>query len=304
MNIPTYSELINPLLQFLASQEQPLRTTEVYDAISEILGFSEVDKREMLPSGTQPVYKNRIGWAHDALKRNGLSSSPRYGRWQITAEGKALLDKHGGILPEEESRIISLRNRNTPLTELNSHEPIVSGSAEDTEVVDVKSPEEKIDEGLQEITSSVARELHEFVMRGTPEFFEQLVLDLLHAMGYGADRKSLQRVGGSGDGGIDGIISLDRLGLEKVYVQAKRWKGPVGSPEVQGFVGALQLHGANKGVLITSGSVTKPARDSASRANVVLIDGDRLTNLMIDNGVGVSSRSILVPRIDSDYFEE
>ena len=304
MNIPTYTEMISPLLQFLASQNQPVRTAEVYEAVAEMIGLTEDDKRTMLPSGTQAVYKNRIGWAQDALKRNGLSSSPRYGRWQITDEGREVLRKHNGLVPEKESRIISLRNRNTPLTELNGHEPLEAVNGEDAKEVEVKSPEEKIDEGLQEITSSVARELHEFVMRGTPEFFEQLVLDLLHAMGYGTDRRSLQRVGGSGDGGIDGIISLDRLGLEKVYVQAKRWKGPVGSPEVQGFVGALQLHGANKGVLITSGSVTKPARESATRANVVLIDGDRLTNLMIDNGVGVSSRSLRVPRIDSDYFEE
>ena len=302
VKIPTYSEMIDPLLQFLASKNKPIRTSEVYESLAEVIGLTEEAKREMLPSGTQPVYKNRIGWAHDALKRNGLSSSPRYGRWQITDEGKALLDKFSGSLPKEQSRLISMRNRNTPLTELFSKGATeIQESDQDTLV---KSPEEKIDEGLQEISASVARELHEFVMRGTPEFFEQLVLDLLHAMGYGTDRKSLQRVGGSGDGGIDGIISLDRLGLEKVYVQAKRWKGQVGSPEIQGFVGALQLHGANKGVLITSGSVSKPARESASRANVVLIDGERLTNLMIENGVGVSSRSVRIPKLDSDYFEE
>lgn len=303
MSIPTYEQMIDPLLRLLAQKDAPVKTTEVYEGVANLIELSEEAKRELLPSGTQPVYKNRIGWAQDALKRNGLSWTPRRGQWQITDEGKQYLEKNEGAVPPEKAHEIAQRNRSTPLSELNQQNgtPIT-----DTFDIDegVRSPEEKIDEGLQEIRASVAREIHEYVLSASPEFFEQLVLDLLHAMGYGTNRESLQRVGGSGDGGIDGIISLDKLGLEKVYVQAKRWKGTVGSPEVQGFVGALQLHGANKGVLITSGTVSKPAQESANRANVVLIDGDRLANLMIDNEVGVSSRKIRVPRLDSDYFEE
>ena len=303
MEIPTYSEMIDPLLQYLAQKDGPIKPAEAYEGVAEMVGLTEEAKRELLPSGTQLVYKNRIAWAQDALKRNGLSWAPRYGRWEITQEGKQLLEKYGGSLPSEQAHQISLRNRNTPLTELfqqngNDQQESISEEAE------IKSPEEKIEEGLGEINASVARALHELILRSSPEFFEHMVLDLLHGMGYGTDRKSLQRVGGSGDGGIDGIISLDKLGLEKVYVQAKRWKGQVGSPEVQGFVGALQLHGANKGVLITSGTVSKPARDSASKANVVLIDGDRLANLMIEHEIGISSRLIRIPRLDSDYFEE
>ena len=155
-------------------------------------------------------------------------------------------------------------------------------------------------------TLRVARDLLENIGRSPPEFFEQLVLDLLHAMGYGTSRDDLQRVGGSGDGGIDGIISLDRLGLEKVYVQAKRWKNAVGSPEIQGFMGALQLQSANKGVFITTSTFTKEARSAAAKARgvVVLVDGARLTELMIEHRVAVTHKALSVPKVDGDYFEE
>ncbi len=303
MNIPTYKSMIDPLLRLLASRDGPVKTAEVYAGIAEMVGLTEEDKRELLPSGMQPVYKNRIGWAQDSLKRSGLSVATRRGVWQITEKGKVFLKEHGGGVPDLLAHEIAIAFRNTPLVDIipSTQSNHTAGIESDQ---NERSPEEKIEEGLQEIRASVSRQIHEYVMNATPEFFEQLVLDLLLAMGYGADRDSLQRVGGSGDGGIDGIISLDKLGLEKVYVQAKRWKGTVGSPEVQGFVGALQLNGANKGVLITSGVVSKPAIESARRANVVMIDGERLAALMIEHEVGVSSKTFRIPQLDSDYFEE
>ncbi|MDZ4698267.1 MAG: restriction endonuclease [Rhodothermales bacterium] len=301
--IPTYKSMIDPLLRLLASRDGPVKTADVYAGIAEMVGMTAEDKRELLPSGTQPVYINRIGWAQDALKRSGLADAPRRGHWKITNDGKLLLEKHGGRVPEFVAHDIALRNRNTPLVDLSQPHQPTGPTPPDTDQNE-KSPEEKIEEGLQEIRASVSRQIHEYVMKATPEFFEQLVLDLLLAMGYGANRDSLQRVGGSGDGGIDGIISLDKLGLEKVYIQAKRWKGSVGSPEIQGFVGALQLNGANKGVFITSGMVSRPAVDSARRANMVLIDGERLASLMIEHEVGVSSMIRKIPQLDSDYFEE
>lgn len=139
-----------------------------------------------------------------------------------------------------------------------------------------------------------------------PEFFQGLVLDLLHALGYGTSEEDLQGVGAAGDGGIDGIISLDRLGFEKVYVQAKRWQKPVGRPEIQAFFGALAGRRAKKGVFITTSSFTREARDFEGQAseNVVLIDGVRLTSLMIDHGVGVTHyRTVRLPKIDGDYFD-
>jgi restriction system protein len=173
-------------------------------------------------------------------------------------------------------------------------------------VVNVKaSPDDRLGEALVELRASVASELLEALKTASPSFFETIVLDLLHRMGYGTSRTDLQRVGGSGDGGIDGVISLDRLGLEKVYVQAKRWQQTVGRPEVQAFYGALAGQRSNKGVFITTSSYTPQAIEFArSVERVVLIDGTRLAQLMIDHEVGVSSRVVRVPKIDSDYFDE
>lgn len=145
------------------------------------------------------------------------------------------------------------------------------------------------------------------ISQSSPAFFEQLVLDLLVAMGYGASRKSLQHTGRSGDGGIDGIISLDRLGLEKVYVQAKRWQNQVSRPDVQGFFGALAGRRANKGVFITTSGFSREAREFAKQASdgLVLIDGAQLARLMIEFKVGVSiERGITIARVDTDYFED
>jgi restriction system protein len=163
-----------------------------------------------------------------------------------------------------------------------------------------------IETALDQIRASVAADLLERVRQVTPARFESLVLDLLHALGYGESRSDLQRVGGSGDGGIDGVISLDKLGLQKVYVQAKRWASGVGSPEIQTFMGVLQLQGADRGVIITSGEFSKAARDAAGRAKgtIVLVDGKMLTRLMVEHEVGVTHKALRVPKVDADFFED
>jgi restriction system protein len=167
------------------------------------------------------------------------------------------------------------------------------------------SPDDRLGQAVIELRSSVAAELLDALSRVSPSFFEAIVLDLLHKMGYGASREDLQRVGGSADGGIDGIISLDKLGLEKVYVQAKRWQQSVGRPEVQAFYGALAGQRANKGVFIATSSYTPQALEFArSVERIVLIDGSRLAQLMIEHEVGVASRVVRVPKLDSDYFDE
>lgn len=161
-------------------------------------------------------------------------------------------------------------------------------------------------EVLAEIRERVAREVLEAIRENSPQFFERLVLQLLFKMGYGQSQEALEHVGRSGDGGIDGIISLDKLGLQRVFVQAKRWLSPVGSQVVQTFMGSLQLHGAGRGVLITPGTFTKEAREMAQRTNgaIVLIDGARLAELMLQHHVGVTAKSIEIPDLDSDFFEE
>jgi len=167
------------------------------------------------------------------------------------------------------------------------------------------SPEEGLNQALSEIKGSVAAQLLQALANVSPTYFETIVLDLLHKMGYGTDVTDVQRVGGVGDAGIDGIISLDRLGLEKVYVQAKRWQQPIGRPEVQGFYGALKGQKANKGVFITTSSFTNQAKEYVdSVENIILIDGARLADLMIEYEVGVSSRTVRIPKIDGDYFDE
>jgi restriction system protein len=170
---------------------------------------------------------------------------------------------------------------------------------------DARSPREQIELAIAQIRASVGHDILEHIERQTPADFESLVLDVLYGLGYGTSREALVRVGRSGDGGIDGIVSLDRLGLQKVYVQAKKWKGQVGSPEIQSFMGALQLQGADKGVLITSGTISGPARDAAkqARGSVVLIDGVRLAELMIEHGIAVTNETLRLPKVDTDYFE-
>jgi restriction system protein len=241
------------------------------------------------------------------LKRAGSSESPRRGFWQLTPNGLAFAAKNKR-LPDDElerlanaDRALRLRPKKDATSTEAPSAPALSAAESER-----SSPEERIEAALAELRDSVARDLLETIGRAPPAFFEQLVLELLHAMGYGTSRSDLQRVGGSGDGGIDGIISLDRLGLEKVYVQAKRWRNNVGSPEVQGFLGALQLQGASKGVFITTSTFTKEAQDAATRArgSVVLVDGERLTALMMEHAVGVSHKALRVPKVDNDYFDE
>jgi restriction system protein len=298
MPVPTFDEFIAPLLKLLAERREGMSIVDVYETLADRAKLSSDDRAELLPSGAQPVYKNRIGWAHDRLKRARLSESPKRGFWKLTPEGLALAAKHK-ILPDSEIERIAYPDRSSRVGSIASHvtpnEPPASAS-----------PEERIEAALLELRESTARDLLENIARSPPELLEHLVLDLLLAMGYGASRADLQRVGGSGDGGIDGIISLDRLGLEKVYVQAKRWKASVGSPEIQTFMGALQLQSASKGVFITTSSFTKDAKDAAARArgHLVLVDGARLAELMMDHGVGVTHKLIRVPRVDSDYFDD
>lgn len=260
----------------------------------------------MLPSRVQPVYKNRAGWAHDRLKRAGLSSSPRRGYWQLTAEGMAFATGHPTALSAGQVEQLARAYLDVRLRVADDGEEQRAPANSLESVPDaVASPDDRLSDALLELRRSVTDELLETLSGVAPTFFESIVLDVLHRMGYGANRADLQRVGGAGDGGIDGVISLDRLGLEKVYVQAKRWQGLVGRPEVQAFYGALAGQRARKGVFITTSTYTTQALEFArSVEGIVLVDGARLASLMIDHEVGVTLRTVHVPRLDSDYFDE
>lgn len=306
MSVPTYDKFIEPILRFLAAHPEGSSARNAHEAAADALQISSDDRGQLLPSGTQPIYKNRAGWAHDRLKRAGLSSSPRRGFWKLTEQGIAFaLQRPAPLSAAEVERLaigfMDVRLKPASGESLASPEltqPTSDGSS-------TASPDDRLALAMAELRHSVAAEILESLAAVSPTYFESIVLDLLHRMGYGATRSDLQRVGGSGDAGIDGIISLDKLGLEKVYVQAKRWQSTVGRPEIQAFYGALAGQRANKGVFITTSSYTSQAIDFAkSVERIVLVDGPKLAELMIDHEVGVSARTIKVPKLDSDYFDE
>ena len=307
MSVPTYDQFIDPVLRYLADHPDGAPAREAHDAAAQVLKLTEADLDERLPSGVQAVYKNRAGWAHDRLKRAGLSQSPRRGYWKLTASGAELARSHPNPLSDDEVWEIAAGNHEVRLRPATGSEtspspapplpvPIVAATA---------SPDDRLEAAVAELRATTTTELLEVLSNVSPKFFETIVLDVLHKLGYGTSRSDLQRVGGSGDGGIDGVISLDRLGLEKVYVQAKRWQNSVGRPDVQGFYGALAGHRASKGVFITTSTFTAQAIEFArSVEKIVLVDGVRLAELMIDYEVGVAMRPVRVPKLDTDYFDE
>ena len=297
ISLPTYDQFIEPILRVLQQYPEGLRAAEVHDAAADYLQLTQEQRSELLSSG-QAVYKNRCGWAHDRLKRAGLSFSPRRGLWQLTNEGAVYASKHSSAIAEAEIQRIASSNLDAPIASK------FSKMVATDEIHANASPDDQLEQALQALRQATAGELLEVLLAVTPSRFEVIVLDVLHGLGYGISRQDLQRVGGSGDAGIDGVISLDKLGLEKVYVQAKRWQDTVGRPELQAFYGALAGQKAKRGVFITTSSFTVQALDFAkSVEGIVLIDGERLVNLMMDTEVGVTSRTLKVPSLDSDYFE-
>jgi restriction system protein len=259
MPVPTYEKFIEPILRYLAEHREGAIARDVHEAAAVALRLSDSDRQELLPSGVQPVFKNRAGWAHDRLKRAGLSVSTRRGYWQLTPEGLEFAEEHRQSFSTRELEKIALGHNDVRLRDAGeqSEEPPDEASA----VLFKASPDDRLEDAVRELRRTVAAEVLDALRQVSPTFFETIVLDLLHRMGYGASRADLQRVGGAGDGGIDGVISLDKLGLEKVYVQAKRWQNTVGRPEVQGFYGALAGQRATKGVFITTSGFTTQATE-------------------------------------------
>lgn len=299
--LPSQAAFFYAILKHLSERPGGDRRTAIHEAIPDLLNLTEAQRTERLANLPHLRYRHRSGWGLSILKAAAYVDSPVRGIWRITARGKELLAHHPNGFDAQISRQII---RESKLFQRSEQ----SASAPDEVVAETPelSPDERIDAAIQELNTTVAAELFEQILRMPPAFFEGLVLDVLHALGYGASEDDLQRVGGSGDGGIDGIISLDRLGFEKIYVQAKRWQNSVGRPELQAFYGALAGRRAKKGVFITTSTFTREAREFEGHVAdaVVLIDGARLTELMIERGVGVTHyRRVRLPRVDLDYFE-
>ena len=300
-SLPSQVQFYHAILRHLASRPEGDKREAIHAAMPDLLQLTEDQRRERLANLPHLRYRHRSGWGLSMLKAAGLVDSPSRGIWRITERGQALLAEYPDGFDDNTGRRL-LRESRLPAAAGADAE--VTGPAN----VDLGqlTPDERIDAAVQELGSAVAAELLEQIGKMPPAFFEELVLDLLHALGYGTREEDLQRVGAAGDGGIDGIISLDRLGFEKVYVQAKRWQGSVGRPDIQAFFGALAARRAKKGVFITTSSFTREARDFEGHIaeTVVLIDGVRLTSLMIEHGVGVTHyRTVRLPKVDSDYFE-
>jgi len=297
MAIPDYQTIMLPLLKFAGDgQEHSLR--ETIDFLANEFSLSDEERKELLPSGSQATFDNRVGWARTYMKKAGLLESTRRGYFCITARGKNVLEQN----PQK----INVKFLKQFPEFVEFQKPKKKGEI-DPPPVDI-TPEESLEAAYQELQHGLASELLQMVKQCPPDFFEQLVVDVLIKMGYGGSRKEAgQAVGKTSDGGIDGIIKEDKLGLDIIYIQAKRWEGTVGRPEIQKFAGALQGQRARKGIFITTSSFTKDAREYVENINtkIILIDGQRLAELMIAYNVGANTTAIYeVKKIDSDYFIE
>lgn len=299
MAIPDFQSIMRPLLEHLADGKAE-SNRETLDVLSRQFQLTTDELSELLPSGQQSVFTNRIAWAKAHLKNAGLLSSPTRGQYQITARGLEAL--------RDDNRPINLKYLKQFEEYSYGRVGNIKSDEEQIKPTETLTPSEQIEIGYQRIREGLEDELLAKIKEASPAFFERLVVELLVAMGYGGSRKDAgQTIGRSGDGGIDGVINEDRLGLDTIYIQAKRWEGVVGRPEIQKFAGALQGQRAKKGVFITTSGFSKEAIEYVSliENRIALINGKKLTALMIDFGVGVSKiANYDIKRLDSDYFEE
>ncbi|MBE9053934.1 restriction endonuclease [Nostocales cyanobacterium LEGE 11386] len=304
MPIPDYQALMLPLLKFTTDQkEHSLR--EAIEALADHFQLNEDERKELLPSGRQPTFDNRVGWARTYLKKAGLVESTKRGYFRITDRGTDTIKTNPVEINAKFLRqfpeFLEFQNYTQQLEDSTSN-----GSG--AEINTTRTPEEDVELAIQKLTKELASDLLQIIKNSSPAFFEKLVIDLLVKMGYGGTRKDAgQTVGRSGDGGIDGIINEDRLGLDVIYIQAKRWESSVGRPEIQKFAGALQGFRARKGVFITTSTFTNEAKDYVSRidSKIILIDGETLTQLMIENNIGVTPFAVYeVKKVNSDYFTD
>lgn len=298
--IPDYQSIMLPLLRRLSDlQEHKFR--DLIDDLSTEFKLTEEERKELLPSGTQPIFDNRVGWSRTYLKKAGLIDSPKRAISVISKLGLDILKQNPKIINTSFLRqfpaFVEFQNlKHDETEELDSNE------------TEAQTPEESLETAYQRLRKSLAQELLNRVIGLPPAFFERLVVELLVKMGYGGSIKDAGKaIGKSGDEGIDGTIKEDKLGLDIIYIQAKRWQigNAVGRPELHKFVGALAGQGAKKGIFITTSNFTKDAIEYIPRneTKIVLIDGEQLSQLMIDYNIGVSQVNVYeLKRIDNDYF--
>lgn len=300
MSVPDFQSIMLPLLRFAGDgEEHAIR--DAYGWIADQFGLGERDRQELLPSGKMPILTNRAQWAKTYLVKAGVLASPRRGIIQITARGKDILARGLDKLD------IGFLNQYPEFVEFRTKSKEDAANRDGDGAHD-QTPDELLESAYEQLRSALAADLLEQVQLASPAFFEKLVVKLLVSMGYGGTIDDAGEViGKSGDEGIDGIIKEDRLGLDVIYLQAKRWEAVVGRPEIQKFVGALQGQRARKGIFVTTSNFSNEARQYASSidSKVVLIDGRRLAQLMIDFDIGVSTvTTYATKRLDTDFFSE
>ena len=303
MAIPKYDEMYRVFLECLADMQQH-KSKELRDIIAARLSVSDAERQERLPSGQQAIFDNRVGWTRTYLKKAGLITSPQRGVYQLTQQGKQVLDSHPDVID------------NSFLEQFESFRQFMHAEPKSTKHIatdsqDGQSPQDTFDLAYQKINHALADDLLTEIMKQSPVFFEKMVVQLLENMGYGGSVENAGLVvGQTGDEGIDGIIREDKLGFSLIYIQAKRWDRTtsIGRPELQKFVGALAGQGANKGLFITTAQFTKEAREYAKKQHttkVVLVDGESLAKLMIEYNLGVSTEAVYqIKRLDSDFFSD
>ena len=301
MAIPDFQSIMLPLLVSCAVCHEHA-DLQLCSVLLVHFGLTADELNLKLPSGKQGVFDNRVAWAKAHLKQAGLIASPQRGVYRITDRGQGTLHENPQALN------IKYLKRYSEYVAFLAGERDNKPKLTESSVPFSETPDELIAAGHKQLREALASELLERIKSVSPSRFEELVVELLVKMGYGGTQEDAGRVvGKSGDGGIDGIINEDRLGLDVIYIQAKRWDGDVGRPEIQKFVGALAGNKASKGVFMTSSGFSKGARECAAQVNhrVVLIDGPMLAELMMDHDLGVSTKEVYtVKRLDTDYFEE
>lgn len=303
--IPDYQTLMLPLLKLLSDGKEH-KYRDVIEKLASEFKLSEEEKRIFLASGKQAIFDNRVGWAKAYLKKACLLDSPKRATFVITERGKQTLAENLTSIDNKYLRQFPefLEFQNFSRSDVEFENDIIDVNENEN------TPEENIEQSFQKIRKSLASDLLIKILDLSPAFFEKLVVELLVKMGYGGSITDAGKaLGKSGDEGIDGIIKEDKLGLDTIYIQAKRWKNGnvVGRPEIQKFVGALAGQGAKKGIFITTSSFTKDALDYTPKneTKIVLIDGSQLAQLMIDYNLGCTTHQIYeLKKLDSDYFGE
>lgn len=301
--IPDYQTAMLPTLRALATGAVR-RATEIRDEVAQFFKLTDDELRELVPSGQKTLFSDRVSWALTYMKKAGLLETPKRAHYRITQRGRELL----GTNPQRIDLTVLARYPEFVEWKERSDAPKPIKSPSETTLESVQTPEESLDSAYLALRGTIEADLLDQVKALSPAFFERLVVQLLVSMGYGGSLKDAGKaIGKSGDGGIDGIIKEDQLGLDVIHIQAKRWQNTVGRPEVQSFAGSLDGVKAKKGIFITTSSFSPEARAYADKIEkrIVLIDGEHLASLMFEHNVGVTRIAAYdVKRIDTDYFDE